>query len=197
MFSCVFLLFYVLSIVLGRIYTGMHSIVDCTAGVTLGILVWAVHAVYWEPVETWLVRTHWYSPLLISILCGLIVHWHPQPADDCPCFEDAIAFVSVESGILISYWMSNVLGYEDGRRMSSMPGSAWAFLSAYSPLSSAGSSEAYRLSLIWWSTALLKLTLGISLIFVWRLIAKFLLHNILPALFRLVSFKVQIGRAHV
>ncbi|KAL5521565.1 LCB3 [Sanghuangporus sanghuang] len=189
-FSCIFLLFYVFSIVLGRVYTGMHSLVDCVAGVTLGILVWTVHALYWGSIETWLARMHWYPPMLISLLCGLIVHWHPQPADDCPCFEDAIAFVSVESGILISHWMSNVLGYGDGKLMSKMPGFAWAFLSASSPISPTSTADAWRLSLIWWSTALLKLTLGISLIFIWRLIAKFFLHISLPALFRLVSIKI-------
>lgn len=26
---------------------------------------------------------------------------HPEPAENCPCFEDAIAFVSVFAGILV------------------------------------------------------------------------------------------------
>lgn len=29
---------------------------------------------------------------------------HPQPLDDCPCFEDAIAFLSVVMGILTGRW---------------------------------------------------------------------------------------------
>lgn len=30
-----------------------------------------------------------------------LVFYHPAPAEDCPCFEDAVAFVSVFAGILV------------------------------------------------------------------------------------------------
>lgn len=187
---CIFLAIYVCSIVFGRLYTGMHSVVDCVGGVTLGAGVWAAYALWWGSVEGWLVGTtssnilpDWTSPIIVSLLCGLIVHRHPQPADDCPCFEDAIAFVSVLGGGLISHWACEKVGFGYADLTSHMPGDAWAFLAS-------SSSAAWQASLLWWAVALLKLTSGIALIFVWRLIAKPLLHALLPRLFRWLSYGV-------
>ena len=33
-----------------------------------------------------------------------MINKHPQPVDDCPCFEDSIAFVSSVLGVLIGEW---------------------------------------------------------------------------------------------
>jgi hypothetical protein len=32
------------------------------------------------------------------------VHYHPQPVDDCPCFEDAIAVLAVVFGTFTGHW---------------------------------------------------------------------------------------------
>jgi hypothetical protein len=32
------------------------------------------------------------------------VHYHPQPVDDCPCFEDAIAVLAVVLGTFSGHW---------------------------------------------------------------------------------------------
>jgi hypothetical protein len=47
-----------------------------------------------------------YCPVLfimIPLTLGL-VHYHPEPIEDCPCFEDAIAMLSVILGIFIGHW---------------------------------------------------------------------------------------------
>lgn len=42
---------------------------------------------------------------LFTIPAGLLmVSVHPQPLDDCPCFEDAIAFIAVAMGVTIGRW---------------------------------------------------------------------------------------------
>jgi membrane-associated phospholipid phosphatase len=41
------LAWYVLSIVLGRLYTAMHSFTDCVVGVLMGAGIWWVHDGYW------------------------------------------------------------------------------------------------------------------------------------------------------
>ncbi|KAH8116160.1 PAP2 superfamily-domain-containing protein [Phellopilus nigrolimitatus] len=186
-FLCVFLSLYAVSIVFGRLYTGMHSITDCVVGVALGTGVWGAHALWWSPIEAWVVGASgdsawpsWVGPLAIALLCGLMVHWHPQPVDDCPCFEDAIAFVSVIAGMLLVRWAAVFVEFDDKRLASHMAGKALPFLSP--PLSSHAS--AWRLAGAWWGMALLKLTLGIALIFAWRLLAKFVLHSLLPPIFR-------------
>lgn len=33
-----------------------------------------------------------------------MINKHPQPVDDCPCFEDSIAFVSSVLGVLLGEW---------------------------------------------------------------------------------------------
>lgn len=111
-----------------------------------------------------------------------MVHRHPQPADDCPCFEDAIAFVSVVAGMLIARWASILLGFDDDQIVSRMAGDAWPF--------SSSSADVWQTAALWWAMAILKLTLGIALIFAWRLAAKFLLHSLLPPLFRWISYGV-------
>ncbi|KAH8980121.1 hypothetical protein EDB86DRAFT_3088148 [Lactarius hatsudake] len=46
-------------------------------------------------VETWVQA----APLVVTVVC-LLVDQHPSPVDDCPCFEDAIAFASVILGVI-------------------------------------------------------------------------------------------------
>jgi hypothetical protein len=41
------LAWYVLSVVLGRLYTAMHSFTDCVVGVLMGAGIWWVHDGYW------------------------------------------------------------------------------------------------------------------------------------------------------
>jgi hypothetical protein len=47
---------YLVSVVFGRLYTGMHSVTDCTAGVLIGVMVWAAYAL-WEGALERLVST--------------------------------------------------------------------------------------------------------------------------------------------
>jgi len=53
-----------------------------------------------------------------------MVNQHPQPVDDCPCFEDAIAFVSVLMGSLLARWHAVHYGFDERFFTSMMPGSA-------------------------------------------------------------------------
>ncbi len=47
------LLFYVFSIVYGRLYTGMHSFTDCIVGSALGAGIWGLHVLCREYVDAW------------------------------------------------------------------------------------------------------------------------------------------------
>ena len=189
--TCICLAFYTFSIVFGRLYTGMHSFTDCAVGVTLGSSIWAAHHIWWAPVESWLAgastsspHPSWVGPLIIIVLCGMMVHWHPQPAEDCPCFEDAIAFVSVVAGVLLAHWASIRVNFDDASLVSRMAGTALPFLSS-SPIA-----HPWDAAALWWATAILKLTSGIAIIFIWRLAVKFALHSLLPPLFRLLARRV-------
>lgn len=41
----------------------------------------------------------------------ILVNQHPDPVDDCPCFEDAIAFLSVILGTTLAMWWRENWGY--------------------------------------------------------------------------------------
>lgn len=96
-----------------------------------------------------LVLTHTTVPLTIVPIALIMVNQHPVPVDDCPCFEDAIAFVSVLMGSLLGRWYAVQNGFDQTFFSTSMPGSD-------------GSGWVDRS--MWWGVASLKMVFGVSLI---------------------------------
>ncbi|KAI0088976.1 PAP2 superfamily-domain-containing protein [Irpex rosettiformis] len=166
------LLFYVFSIVYGRLYTGMHSFTDCTVGVLIGASIWGLHVLVGDIVDSWLKTAGWIVPATVIPSVLLMVHRHPEPVDDCPCFEDAIAFMSVVMGEFLTRWYMARYGFDDTFFVRSMPGNPFGSLS-----------EMWT----WWTIATAKMTIGILVIFAWRIVAKFMCHHILPPTFRLLA----------
>ncbi len=74
-----------------------------------------------------------------------MVNQHPQPVDDCPCFEDAIAFVSVVLGSLLGQWFRHQFGFDDSFYVTQMPG---------------GGATDWTSVSVWWLYAVLKVTVG-------------------------------------
>ncbi|EGN92487.1 hypothetical protein SERLA73DRAFT_190962 [Serpula lacrymans var. lacrymans S7.3] len=170
--SCALLFVYTFSIVFGRLYTAMHSFTDCAVGVLLGIFIWTVHWAAGEWMERWLKEGGWIVPLTIIPFCLLLVNQHPQPVDDCPCFEDAIAFISVIMGAALAQWHRTHYGMDEAFFSTVMAGS---------------DGKTWEEVFTWWSIAGAKIVVGVLIIFVWRLVAKSALHFILPPLFRALA----------
>ncbi|PPQ67328.1 hypothetical protein CVT26_007249 [Gymnopilus dilepis] len=134
--------------------------------------------------DSWIERSGWEVPLILIPLTLLAVHYHPQPVDDCPCFEDAIAILSVVLGVLVSRWAMVYTQADSGlARDVIMPGSGWVLEMGKWVQTERGWDD----ELVWWAMATLKMASGILVIFVWRLIAKSALHLILPPTFRLLA----------
>ena len=58
-------------------------------------------------------------------MAAFVINRHPQPIDDCPCFEDAVAFVAVLLGSTVSKWfIAQFDGLEEEITFSRMPGSS-------------------------------------------------------------------------
>ncbi|CAL1708535.1 unnamed protein product [Somion occarium] len=167
------LVFYTFSIVYGRVYTAMHSLTDCAVGVLLGTFIWALHLWCGDVIGDWLRQPSYIVPAITIPLCLLLVHRHPQPVDDCPCFEDAIAFMSVVLGQFLTIWFMAKNHLDERFFLRVMPGKpvggTWSEMS------------------LWWSIAAAKMVVGVLTIFAWRIFAKFLLHRILPPIFRFLS----------
>ncbi|KAH8823214.1 sphingosine-1-phosphate phosphatase [Flagelloscypha sp. PMI_526] len=222
---CVVLIVYAVSVVFGRLYTAMHSFIDCIAGVILGASIWWVHETFpgWEmslpswtfPVlkpfggalsesgavifhflrspglssklEAWVETGGYEVPLILIPVTLLAVNQHPQPVDDCPCFEDAIAFGGVVLGAVVARWAMQVWDPYGTLHIDHvvMPGSGWTLVAE------SGIWEPTSRTLIdvglWWFIAAAKMVIGILIIFVWRIFAKSLLHIILPPVYRLAA----------
>ncbi len=114
----------------------------------------------------------------------------PMPADDCPCFDDAVLSGAVALGSLLGRW---AVGVRDRSADIIMPGSGWAF----------SKGEWVRVpgdAVLWWEIAALKMLVGqcaasqssmsilissssgIVLVFTWRMIAKAALQRLLRVL---------------
>ncbi|KAG8937031.1 hypothetical protein FRC02_008138 [Tulasnella sp. 418] len=166
-FAQIALAWYTISIVFGRLYCAMHSFTDCAMGVILGTMIWAAQSHWAQDLEKWLASEGFHVPLVTIIVGAFMINQHAEPVDDCPCFEDAIAFISVLMGCFLSKWWAMRWGYDksSGFFTQSMP-QEWAS---------------------WCAIATAKMIVGVFIIFTWRIMAKRILHIVLPPLFRLLS----------
>ncbi|CAE6527519.1 unnamed protein product [Rhizoctonia solani] len=178
----VLLVVYAFSIVFGRLYCAMHSFTDCAMGIAVGTAIWAAQIQWGNAFDLWISSNGWSVPIIILVTGLFLVHRHAEPVDDCPCFEDAIAFVSVVMGVVIARWhfshfilapaqLSNWPEYF----VSRTPGST--FETSYDVATFA-------------LYAVLKMVVGITAIFVWRIVAKRVLLTILPPIYRKFSSEV-------
>ncbi len=115
-----------------------------------------------EWLDGWVQRGGWEIPLILVPLCLLAVHKHPQPVDDCPCFEDAIAFASVVLGAFLSHWAVHFSGAAERARSVVMPGSGWTMEAGKWVQVERGLNDI----LLWWSFATIKMIFG-TFFFVW------------------------------
>jgi len=165
---------YAASITVGRVYCGMHSITDCICGILMGSSI----TLFWWRFGDWIVEYiatgGWQIPTVTILTWALIINQHPQPVDDCPCFEDAIAFISVLGGMFITIWHGRWMGVDKTSHyfVHRMPG--------------------YRLetpidffTLV--SVSLLKIIFGVSAVFAFRLALKPTLQRLLPPTFRTLA----------
>lgn len=155
---------YAFSIILGRLYCGMHGFVDVIVGSILGALISVVECVYGSAIDNYLHSSTWKAPVTIAIIIILLIRVHPEPADDCPCFDDSVAFAAVMIGVELGGWH-----YASG-------GWAWNVpVPATVP---------FDLNHMGWSIVILRVIMGVLVIFAWREVMKPLLLKILPHIFR-------------
>ena len=119
-------------------------------------------------IESWLTSQTFQVPLVLIPLTLWAVHQHPQPVDDCPCFEDAIAFMSVLMGAFVGRWGACYNGGEvgvcDGISIAGiaktvvMPGSGWVS----SDNVWVEVNREWRDVVVWWLVATVKMAVGMS-----------------------------------
>lgn len=104
----------------------------------------------------------WVVGVLFPLTLALI-HYHPRTPDDCPCFEDAVAIISVIFGTVVGELFDVHHPLPEGSGVWSM-GLFWGLV--------------FNLA---------KIAAGLVAIVVWRLIAKSTCLRAFPVIFRFVS----------
>ncbi|WVW79260.1 hypothetical protein I302_101227 [Kwoniella bestiolae CBS 10118] len=165
----IFLAIYAGSVIGGRLYTGMHSTADIIGGALMGTFCWLFWIFVGDQTEAWVNTGTWLVPAISVPLTLAMVHYHPQPLDDCPCFEDAIAVLSVILGSFLGHWWGVVTGQAVPAIVQREP-----FSESEGLIMGAG-------------IAIFRLVLGLGLMFAWRLVVKTSLLRVLPPIFRVIS----------
>ncbi|KAK4238927.1 phosphatidic acid phosphatase type 2/haloperoxidase [Achaetomium macrosporum] len=159
--------FYALSIVFGRLYCGMHGFVDVIVGSLTGAAISLVEFYYAPGLEAWLYSSTYLGPLAIALLIIVLVRIHPEPADDCPCFDDSVAFAGVMIGLECGTWR-------------------FARYSRFAHIYN-GPHASFNLSALGWPRVIARLVFGVAVVFAWREVMKPTLLRFLPHLYRVIE----------
>lgn len=95
---------YYLTLAVGRIYCGMHGLLDVGSGVVCGVVCFVGRLGAHYVLANFRCGDYWWFPIL-SITWGMFILFkHVRPIDECPCFTDSVAFIGVVSGLEMSRW---------------------------------------------------------------------------------------------
>lgn len=159
---------YATSISIGRMYCGMHGFFDVVFGAAVGVLITSLRVAYGLAFDTWIIGAGWTRPTFAVVILALSVRFHPEPADNCPCFDDSVAFIGVVMGCALGNWH-----YAQLMTGPERPTNGLATIYNYSNRDISKSAG--------------RLVGGIVVIFIWRAVMKPLLLRVLPPIFRFIS----------
>ena len=146
---------YAISIILGRLYCGMHGFLDVAIGSGLGALLFQLQYWFGQQFNLFIDEGSYKALALLVLVVLVLVRLHPQPADDCPCFDDSVAFAGV------------IIGVESG---------LWRF--------ARGGLVPYSLEALGCPRTVARIVVGVLMIYAWRGTMKPTLHQALPPIFR-------------
>ena len=156
---------YIFSILFGRIYCGMHGFFDVFIGSAIGLILFVFHIHFSDDYNRWVSTESPWNCILVGTFMLIVVRLHPEPADNCPCFEDSVAFAGVIIGADIAMWRyaHNPLSLSDP-----VPGTT-----------------PYSYAQFGLTKSTLRIVLGVFTVFGWRALMKPLLFKLLPPVFRI------------
>ncbi|KAH3678523.1 hypothetical protein WICMUC_001540 [Wickerhamomyces mucosus] len=96
---------YYFSLVIGRIYCGMHGFLDIIVGAVIGALCLLIRSLTADWWDHFITNSSIFAPILAVLINYSLIYFHISPVDDCPCFDDSIAFIGVIMGLEISSWV--------------------------------------------------------------------------------------------
>ena len=159
--------FYATSIMIGRVYCGMHGLFDVVIGSLLGALIAFVQIRSTDIFDTWIMEGSFSSILATTLITLALVRVHPEPADNCPCFDDSVAFSGVFIGVQFGTWQ-----FSQSPSSSSDP---------------VPSTVPFNMAELGLPLVILRILFGVLVIFSWRGLAKPTLLRTLPPIFRFIG----------
>ncbi|KAF4452494.1 hypothetical protein F53441_4699 [Fusarium austroafricanum] len=163
--------FYAVSIIFGRLYCGMHGFLDVIVGSIMGAAISLLEFYYGPPLDEYMHSSSWVAPLVAALIILVLVRIHPEPADDCPCYDDSVAFAGVVIGLEFGTWTYGKIALD--------PWETHAH--------GGGTVDITHLGL---AANVARIVFGVLVVFAWRETMKPLLLKILPHLFRIFE---QVG----
>ncbi|CCE64584.1 hypothetical protein TPHA_0I00780 [Tetrapisispora phaffii CBS 4417] len=96
---------YYITLVAGRVYCGMHGLLDLFTGAFCGVVCVVGRRVAQYVLKDFDVgkQNIWY-PVFSILFANTLLFNHVKSIDPCPCFEDSVAFIGVVSGIECGDW---------------------------------------------------------------------------------------------
>lgn len=166
------LMVYYVSLIFGRLYCGMHGFLDVIVGGTVGMLIALFRHFYGEQWDELIFGNSLgmiFSAILIIVMFVLLIHIHSEPVDDCPCFDDSVAFIGVLIGLDLAHLVSFRTGYFAATNPQHDP-----YLVPYDPNSGI-------------VNHILRFVLGVLLVVTWKTLSKPLVFTILPPIYKIVG----------
>jgi len=144
----------------------MHGFMDVIFGSLLGAVISLVEFYYAPLMEEWMYNSSYVAPLVVALVIIVLVRVHPEPADDCPCFDDSVAFAGVIIGVEYGGWH--------------LAHSQWSGIYM-------GPEALFDLAKLGWPVVVARVVFGVLVIFAWREIMKPTMLFLLPHLFRIIE----------
>ncbi|CRK07096.1 hypothetical protein BN1723_020921, partial [Verticillium longisporum] len=67
----------------------MHGFLDVVVGSVIGALIALAEFYYGPPLDAYMHSSSWVAVLIAALVVIVLVRIHPEPVDDCPCFDDS------------------------------------------------------------------------------------------------------------
>ena len=107
----VLVILYCLILTLGRLYCGMHGLLDIISGAIIGAICMIGRILCKDYFfSNYNLGDHWWTPIFSLVLYLSLLLYHVRPIDECPCFDDSVAFIGVIFGIEASDWFIQYFG---------------------------------------------------------------------------------------
>ena len=158
---------YATSIIIGRLYCGMHGFFDVIVGSILGALLSIIECFYVGWFDAFIHDGSFVTLPILILIVLVLIRIHPEPADDCPCFDDSVAFAGVFCGVEVGNWHFARTSY------------SWN-----DPVPA---TVPFELGTLGWTKSVLRICVGVLCIFAWRELMKPALLKGLPPVFRVVE----------